>query len=118
MARSDPSGRRVAPCDVGHRTSDATHPKDRYVPSADRALDTAAKAAGRRTVAVVLTGMGDDGAKGVKLVKEASGTVFAQSPEDALIDGMPKNAVRAGAVDHTLPLRLLGERITRLISRD
>ena len=50
--------------------------------------------------------------------REAGGTVLAQSPDDALIDGMPKAAVRAGAVDHTLPLRLLGERITRLIGRD
>jgi len=94
------------------------HPKDRYVPSGDRALSTAASVAGDQLVAVVLTGMGDDGAVGVKLAKESGGTVFVQSPEDALIDGMPKSAVRTGAVDHTLPLRLLGERITRLIGRD
>lgn len=93
-------------------------PEDRYVPSGDRVLSSAAKAAGRRVVAVVLTGMGDDGSVGVKVVNEAGGTVFAQSPEDALIDGMPKCAIRAGAVHHTLPLRLLGERITRLIGRD
>lgn len=116
-----PGGKCVDVVRVGERLVvrvSPPHPKDRYIPSGDRALASAAKAGGPRVIAVVLTGMGDDGSVGVKLVKEQGGTVFAQSPEDALIDGMPKSAVRAGAVDHTLPLRLLGERITRLISRD
>lgn len=94
------------------------NPEDRYVPSGDRALRTAARAAGDRLIAVVLTGMGDDGAAGAKLTKEAGGVVYAQSPEDALIDSMPKNAMRTGAVELALPLRQLGERVHRLINRD
>lgn len=87
------------------------NPTDRYVPSGNRVLRTAAHAVGDRLVAAVLTGMGDDGAQGVTAVKDAGGVVFAQSPDEAIIDGMPRSAIRSGAVDHTLPLPLLGQRI-------
>jgi two-component system chemotaxis response regulator CheB len=90
-------------------------PNDRYVPSADRALASAARALGARAVAVVLTGMGDDGAKGVEVVKAFGGRVYVQSPESALIDGMPRAAVRSTAVDHVLPLKLLSEEIARVL---
>ncbi|MCA9607459.1 MAG: chemotaxis response regulator protein-glutamate methylesterase, partial [Myxococcales bacterium] len=90
---------------------------DRYVPSADRALTTAAEATKGRLIAVVLTGMGDDGAVGVKAVKAAGGTLVVQTPSDALIDGMPRNAMLAGGVDHELPLRFIGDRIVSLADR-
>lgn len=91
---------------------------DRYVPSADRAFFSAAKAAGDRVVAVVLTGMGDDGAKGAPAVKAAGGTVYVQSPESAIIDGMPQSAIRSGAVDYVMPLKALAEEIAVRLSRD
>ena len=90
-------------------------PTDRYIPSADRAFASAASAAGDRVLAVVLTGMGDDGAKGVLAVKAAHGKVYVQSPDSAIIDGMPRSAMRSGAVDHALPLKLLGEDIARIV---
>ncbi len=91
-------------------------PGDRFVPSADRALASAARVLGERAVAVVLTGMGDDGAKGVEVVKAFGGSVYVQSPESALIDGMPRAALRSGAVDHALPLKLLSEELGRVLS--
>lgn len=91
-------------------------PSDRYVPSADRALASAARALGDRVVAVVLTGMGDDGARGVEAIKAARGRVYVQSPDSALVDGMPRSAVRSGAVDHVLPLKLLSEEIARVLA--
>ncbi|HEY8430451.1 MAG TPA: chemotaxis-specific protein-glutamate methyltransferase CheB [Sandaracinaceae bacterium] len=91
---------------------------DRYVPSADRALASAARAAGHRVVAVVLTGMGDDGTKGVEAVKAARGRVFVQSPETAIIDGMPRSAIRSGAYDRVLPLRELAEEVAALLAAD
>lgn len=90
-------------------------PKDRYVPSADRTLASAARAAGDRVLGVVLTGMGEDGARGVTAVKQARGRVYVQSPESALIDGMPRSAVRTGSADHVLPLKLLSEEIARVL---
>jgi two-component system chemotaxis response regulator CheB len=69
---------------------------DRYVPSVDRLFESAAKAFGASTVGVVLTGMGDDGAKGVTALRDAGGIVMAESPETAVIYGMPGSAVRTG----------------------
>ncbi len=92
-------------------------PGDRYVPSADRALISAAKELRERAVAVVMTGMGDDGAKGVSAIKAAGGSVYVQSPESALIDGMPRAAMRSGVVDHVLPLKLLSEELGRVLAQ-
>ena len=89
---------------------------DRYVPSVDRLFESAAKAFGASTVGVVLTGMGDDGAKGVVALRDAGGIVMAEAPETAVIYGMPGAAVRTGAVDRSLPLRAMAERLAELTS--
>lgn len=78
--------------------------EDRYVPSVDRLFETGARVAGARVVAVVLTGMGDDGARGISMVKSAGGEVLAESQETAVIFGMPGAAIRTGLVDEVLPL--------------
>jgi two-component system chemotaxis response regulator CheB len=93
-------------------------PSDRYVPSADRALASAARAAGNRVLGVVLTGMGEDGARGVEAVKAAGGTVLVQAPETATLDGMPRAALRTGAADHVLPVKPLSEEILRILAGD
>jgi len=77
---------------------------DKYTPSVDRLFESAAKHFGSDLLAVVLTGMGDDGRKGVMAVKECGGTVIAESEETAVIYGMPQQAVRSGCVDRVLPL--------------
>lgn len=79
-------------------------PGDKYTPSVDRLFTSAAKHFGSDLLAVVLTGMGDDGRKGVCAVKESGGTVIAESEETAVIYGMPQQAVRTGCVDCVLPL--------------
>ncbi|MBN1655114.1 MAG: chemotaxis-specific protein-glutamate methyltransferase CheB [Deltaproteobacteria bacterium] len=88
---------------------------DRYAPSADRLFSSAAKVAGDRVIAVVLTGMGDDGSRGVADVKKAGGTVLVEAEETAVIYGMPKAAQRTGRVDRSLPLRELSEYLVSLI---
>jgi len=77
---------------------------DRYVPSADRLLSSVAKAVGSRAVAVVLTGMGDDGLAGARVVRAAGGMVIAESAETAVVYGMPGAVVREGLADKVLPL--------------
>ncbi|MCZ6464853.1 MAG: chemotaxis-specific protein-glutamate methyltransferase CheB [Proteobacteria bacterium] len=79
-------------------------PSDKYTPSADRLFETAAKHFGSDLLAIVLTGMGDDGRRGVTRVKEAGGSVIAESEESAVIFGMPQQAIRTGAVDRVLAL--------------
>jgi two-component system chemotaxis response regulator CheB len=77
---------------------------DKYTPSVDRLFVSAAKHYGSDLLAVLLTGMGDDGRLGTLGVKEGGGNVIAESEETAVIFGMPQQAIRAGAVDAVLPL--------------
>ena len=77
---------------------------ERYAPGVDRMFRSAAKHWGRELLAIVLTGMGDDGAAGATEVKRAGGNVIAESAETAVIFGMPQQAIRAGAVDAVVPL--------------
>jgi two-component system chemotaxis response regulator CheB len=77
---------------------------DKYTPSVDRLFESAAKHFGPDLLAIVLTGMGDDGRRGVNAVKGCGGQVIAESAETAVIFGMPQQAIRTGAVDLVLPL--------------
>ena len=77
---------------------------DKYIPSVDRLFRSAAKHIGPDLLAVVLTGMGDDGRRGVEAVKQEGGTVIAESEESAVIFGMPQQAIRSGCVDRVLSL--------------
>lgn len=77
----------------------------RYVPSVDQLFCSAAKQYGENLLAVVLTGMGDDGRKGACQVKQSGGRVIVESEETAVIYGMPKQVVNAGAADQVLPLQ-------------
>lgn len=89
---------------------------DRHAPSADRLLTSLARAAGDKAIAVVLTGMGDDAAKGVIEIKKAGGLVLAEAEETAVVYGMPKAAVATGCVDEVLPLPRLIQRIAELLA--
>lgn len=85
----------------------SVHPpsaNDAYIPSANRLFASAAKVAKDRAIAVILTGMGDDGVEGARAVKAAGGLVIAESHETAVVNGMPGAAVKAGVVDKVLPL--------------
>jgi two-component system chemotaxis response regulator CheB len=77
---------------------------DRYAPSVDRMFQSAAKHFGRDLIALILTGMGDDGRLGVQAVAASGGTVIAESEETAVIFGMPQQAIETGVVDAVLPL--------------
>jgi two-component system, chemotaxis family, protein-glutamate methylesterase/glutaminase len=79
-------------------------PQDRYVPSADRLFSSLAQVAGRNTIGVILTGMGDDGMEGAKALVKNGGIVIAESEETAVVYGMPRAAVNAGVVRRSLPL--------------
>ena len=80
-------------------------PSDRYAPSADPVMRSAADAAGSAAVGVILTGMGEDGSDGLGAIRRAGGLTVAESRETALIFGMPREAIRAGAVAAVLGLQ-------------
>jgi two-component system chemotaxis response regulator CheB len=79
-------------------------PEDRYVPSADAMLKSVARVAGNRSVGVVLTGMGDDGARGAKAIVDAGGIVVVESESTAVVYGMPGAVVRSKLASRSLPL--------------
>lgn len=91
--------------------------RDKFTPSVDRLFQSAAKHLGADLMAVVLTGMGDDGRVGVRAVKDAGGSVLAESESTAVIFGMPLQAIRSGAVDAVLPLHDLAGAIQRGVRR-
>jgi two-component system chemotaxis response regulator CheB len=75
-----------------------------YRPCADLTFESVVAYCGAHTVGVVLTGMGNDGTKGVQAVKAAGGHVIAQDESTAVIFGMPQEAIKSGAVDQVLPI--------------
>ncbi len=80
-----------------------------YFPSANVLFDTAAKAVGRKTLAIVLTGMGEDGVVGARSLVDAGGTVLAQSAETCVVYGMPKAVTQAAIATESLSPQQFGE---------
>jgi two-component system chemotaxis response regulator CheB len=88
----------------------------RFTPSVDRMLESAGMALGADVLGVVLTGMGGDGGRGVRLLRARGGRVIAEAAETAVIFGMPQEAIVAGA-DEVLPLNKIPEAIERFAHR-
>jgi two-component system, chemotaxis family, protein-glutamate methylesterase/glutaminase len=76
----------------------------RHRPSVDVLFRSAARYAGRNAVGVILTGMGDDGARGMLEMKQAGATTIAQDEASCVVFGMPKEAIKLGGADRVLPL--------------
>jgi len=76
----------------------------RHRPSVDVLFRSAARYAGRNAVGVILTGMGDDGARGMLEMKQGGATTIAQDEASCVVFGMPKEAIKMGGVDKVAPL--------------
>lgn len=74
-------------------------------------FESAAEAYGRRVVAVVLTGMGDDGLRGAAAVRAAGGAVLTEAASSCVVYGMPRAVHEAGLADGQAPLELMAEAI-------
>ncbi len=86
---------------------------NRHRPSVDVLFRSVAKYAGRNALGVIMTGMGDDGARGLKEMHEAGARTIAQDEETCVVYGMPKEAVKLGAVDRIMPLPLIAGALLR-----
>ncbi len=80
-------------------------------PAADVTMISAARVYGKRTIGVVMTGMGRDGTAGALAIRAAEGRTIAQDEESSVIFGMPKSAIDAGAIEEVAPLGELAERL-------
>lgn len=87
------------------------HPVNGCRPSADVTMKSAASVYGRRTIGVIMTGMGRDGADGMRAIKEVDGRTLAQDRETSVIYGMPRAAIEAGVVDYVVPLDDIANRL-------
>jgi two-component system chemotaxis response regulator CheB len=86
----------------------------RHRPSVDVLFRSGAQYAGKNVVAAIMTGMGDDGAKGMKELHEAGATTIAQDEATSVVFGMPKEAIKLGGVDKVLPLTRIAPEMVRL----
>ncbi len=85
-------------------------------PSVDILFDSVAESYGSRCVATLLTGMGRDGASGMRRIHEGGGLTVAQDAETCVVFGMPKAAINEGSVDVIAPIQSIGTELSRLIT--
>jgi two-component system, chemotaxis family, protein-glutamate methylesterase/glutaminase len=90
---------------------------NRHRPSVDVLFRSVAVAAGRNAVGALLTGMGDDGAAGLKAMRESGAATVAQDKETSIVWGMPSEAVKLGAASEVVPLGQVAERLLALAAK-
>jgi two-component system chemotaxis response regulator CheB len=88
-----------------------------YIPSADTLFHSVADSLKSRAVGVILTGMGNDGAKGLKDMYDSGAPTIAQDEETSTVWGMPRAAAELGAASAVLPISAVGAEIMRLTAR-
>lgn len=85
-----------------------------YRPSVDKTFSSAAKSVGKKVLAVVLTGMGNDGVNGAKELKQVGAKVWSQDEASCVVYGMPHAVAAAGLTDNILPLQKIGQALQQL----
>lgn len=86
---------------------------NRHRPSVDVLFRSTARYAGRNAIGVIMTGMGDDGAKGLLEMKEAGARTIAQDERTCVVFGMPKEAIKLGAAERILPLEQIAGNVLK-----
>ncbi len=87
---------------------------DRFVPSIDMTMISAANTLGVRSIGVLLTGMGNDGAEGMLKIRQAGGQTIAESEDSTVVFGMPRAAVQKGAAGMVLHLDQIPQKVQKL----
>ncbi|MFM1988279.1 MAG: hypothetical protein RJA99_1236 [Pseudomonadota bacterium] len=115
-----PGGRHLELRKVGgdyHAVVKPGPPVNRHAPSVDVLFRSAAAHAGSDALGILLTGMGDDGARGMKAMHDAGARTVAQDEATCIVFGMPKEAIALGAVDEVLPIERVAEAILQFDAR-
>ena len=92
-------------------------PVNRHKPSVDVLFRSAAECAGKDLLAIILTGMGDDGARGMKQLHDGGARTIAQDEASCVVFGMPKEAIKLGAASEVLPLDRMAAAILHFDAR-
>jgi two-component system chemotaxis response regulator CheB len=85
----------------------------RHRPSVDVLFRSAARYAGKNAVGVIMTGMGDDGAEGLKEMKDAGAYTIAQDEASCVVFGMPQEAIKRGGADQVMSLTHIAPEVVR-----
>ncbi len=93
---------------------DDTAPVNLHKPAVDVLFHSVAQSAGANAIGAILTGMGEDGARGLLAMKQAGAATLAQDEASSVVWGMPGSAVKLGGVDEVLPLEKIAERLLAL----
>jgi two-component system chemotaxis response regulator CheB len=93
-------------------------PGQLYVPSADTLFRSALREFGARAVGVILTGMGADGAEGLKALHDVGAPTLAESEHTCTVYGMPRAAIELGAASTVLRVEAIGPEVVRLVTGD
>jgi two-component system chemotaxis response regulator CheB len=92
-------------------------PVNRHTPSVDVLFRSAAECAGQDVLAIILTGMGDDGARGMKLLHDGGARTIAQDEASCVVFGMPNEAIKLGGVDEVLALQRMSAAVLQFDAR-
>ncbi|MCX7273231.1 MAG: chemotaxis response regulator protein-glutamate methylesterase [Burkholderiales bacterium] len=93
-------------------------PVNRHRPSVDVLFRSVAKVAGANALGIIMTGMGDDGARGLLDMHDRGARTVAQDEDSCVVFGMPKEAIKLGAADRVMPLGSIASEITNLYRQD
>jgi two-component system chemotaxis response regulator CheB len=93
-------------------------PENSCRPAVDVLLRSVAKTFGAGTLAIILTGMGQDGLRGCEAVHEAGGQILVQDEATSVVWGMPGYVARAGLADRVLPLSMIADEIVRRVNQN
>ncbi len=111
-----PDDRHLGVTSHGRIVVSAESPVGGFRPSGTFLFESAARALGARALAVILTGMGRDGAEGLRRVKALGGRILAQDEMSSVVFGMPSAAIEAGLADEVVPLDSIAGRLLALVA--
>ncbi len=91
-------------------------PENGHRPSGDVLLESVAEIYGKESIGIILTGMGRDGVRGLKAIKQKQGKTLAQDEKSCVVFGMPHAAIELGVVDQVLPLERISEELLSMVN--
>ena len=112
-----PEGRQLEALPGGEIRATSRKPRGVHLPSADTLLSSLASAYGGKCIGALLTGMGSDGVEGLLDIRHAGGFTLAQDEETCVVFGMPREAVRRGAVNRSMSPASMAELLRRMAER-
>ena len=111
-----PDDRHLLVTQAGLAWLSSSPPVDGHRPSVTALFESVAQSCGAAAVGVLLTGMGDDGARGLKVLHDAGAYTIAQDGATCVVFGMPKEAIALGATEEVLPLEQIAGRLVELVT--